>query len=197
MCRMINVQFCYLCKHEYHAKLLYGLHQGLRFMCVDISMPYHLYKFQRYMYTLLVGMNEFLAPLYGIEWNTRQVSMRNVHWEPVNLQIWVWLEYFLLSGVMRWWEACTSLAFSDHNEFWCWMQEIVLPAQEILFCMSHDSSACLCQPSGKLFPPLLKIYQCLLEGNMNHLHSLFFLGDVLLFLFACSTWFDKEMVFWR
>jgi hypothetical protein len=83
-------------------------------------------------------MNEFLPPLYGIEWNTRQVFMRNVHWEPVDLQIWVCLmEYFLLYGVMGWLEASTSLVYSDHNQFWCWMQEIVLPAQEIWFFITH------------------------------------------------------------
>jgi len=47
------------------------------------------------------------------------------------------MEYFLLYGVMGWLEASTSLVYSDHNQFWCWMQEIVLPAQTILFFITY------------------------------------------------------------
>ncbi len=91
----------------------------------------------RYICVLVVSTNECFLPLYGIEWNTRQVFIRNVHWKVVNFQIWVCLECFLLYGVMRWLEASTCLVFFYENQFWCWMQEIVLLAHEILFCMTQ------------------------------------------------------------
>ncbi len=91
------------------------------------------------VYMYFAGLYKWiLPPLYGIEWNTIQVFMRDVHWEPVDLQIWVCLmEYFLLYGVMGWPEASTSLVYSDHNQFCCWMQEIVLPAHQSWFFITH------------------------------------------------------------